>query len=199
MHRLIMNSGAYQQRSDTTAEAQAADPENLLLGRQNRRRLDFEALRDALLAVSGRLDPASGGRPVPLADSPRRTVYAFIDRQNLDGVLRTFDFASPDTSSPRRHSTIVPQQALFLMNSPFAAEQARAPGPAGPRSRRSRPRGADRRPLSAASSPARPRPTRPERGSSSSPRTSRAEPGSSRAWEAYAQVLLLTNEFLFVD
>jgi hypothetical protein len=65
-----------------------------------------------------------GGRPVPLDDSRRRTVYAFIDRQNLDGVLRTFDFASPDTSSPRRYATIVPQQALFLMNSPFVAEQA---------------------------------------------------------------------------
>jgi hypothetical protein len=125
LHRLILNSAVYQQRSDGTPEGLAADPQNLLLWRQNRRRLDFEAMRDALLAVSGRLDATMGGRPVPLADSSRRTVYAFIDRQNLDGVLRTFDFASPDTSSPRRYSTLVPQQALFLMNSPFVAEQAR--------------------------------------------------------------------------
>ncbi|HEX8202050.1 MAG TPA: DUF1553 domain-containing protein, partial [Isosphaeraceae bacterium] len=125
LHRLILNSQAYQRRSDAPPEVLAADPANLLLARQTRRRLDFEAMRDAVLAVSGQLDPTMGGRPVGLADSSRRTVYAFIDRQNLDGVFRTFDFASPDTSSPRRYSTIVPQQALFLMNSPFAADGAR--------------------------------------------------------------------------
>ena len=89
---------------------------------------DFEATRDALLAVSGRLDPTIGGRSVPLTESPfsnRRTVYGFVDRQNLDGVYRTFDFASPDATSARRHVTTVPQQALFLMNNPFVIEQAR--------------------------------------------------------------------------
>ena len=57
--------------------------------------------------------------------SSRRTLYGFIDRQNLDGVYRTFDFAVPDATSPRRFVTTVPQQALFLMNSPFLHEQAR--------------------------------------------------------------------------
>ena len=56
----------------------------------------------------------------------RRTVYGFIDRQNLAGIFRTFDFASPDTTSPQRLRTTVPQQALFMMNSPFVIEQARA-------------------------------------------------------------------------
>jgi len=56
----------------------------------------------------------------------RRTVYGFIDRQNLPGMFRTFDFASPDTHSPQRYATSVPQQALFMMNSPFVIEQARA-------------------------------------------------------------------------
>ena len=58
--------------------------------------------------------------------SKRRAVYGFIDRQNLPGLFRTFDFASPDTHSPQRYTTTVPQQALFMMNSPFVIEQARA-------------------------------------------------------------------------
>jgi hypothetical protein len=53
-------------------------------------------------------------------------VYGFIDRQNLPGVFRTFDFASPDTTSPQRYVTTVPQQALFMMNSPFVLEQTQA-------------------------------------------------------------------------
>src|SRR5205085_4280487 len=55
----------------------------------------------------------------------RRTIYGFIDRQNLPSLFRSFDFASPDAHSPQRYSTTVPQQALFLMNSPFLVEQAR--------------------------------------------------------------------------
>jgi hypothetical protein len=54
----------------------------------------------------------------------RRTVYGFVERQNLPGLFRTFDFASPDTTSPQRFATTVPQQALFLMNSPFVVQQA---------------------------------------------------------------------------
>jgi hypothetical protein len=57
---------------------------------------------------------------------PRRTVYAFVERQNLPGIFRTFDFASPDTTSPQRFYTTVPQQALFLMNSPFVVQQSRS-------------------------------------------------------------------------
>ena len=96
--------------------------------RFNRQRLDFEAMRDSLLAVSGSLDPTIGGPSTPITERPfstRRTVYGFIDRQNLDGLYRTFDFAVPDATSPRRFVTTVPQQALFLMNSPFLHEQAR--------------------------------------------------------------------------
>jgi hypothetical protein len=95
----------------------------------NRQRLDFEAVRDSLLAVAGTLDATVGGLPVDIETEPfsvRRTVYGLIDRQNLPGVFRTFDFSNPDTSSQRRFHTTVPQQALFLMNSPFVVEQARA-------------------------------------------------------------------------
>ena len=103
--------------------------ENNLWSHLNRQRLDFEAVRDTLLAVSGKLDLKIGGLPVDLESEPfsdRRTVYGLIDRQNLPGVFRTFDFANPDTSSQLRFHTTVPQQALFLMNSPFVIEQARS-------------------------------------------------------------------------
>src|SRR5438270_7976500 len=82
-----------------------------------------------MLAVAGRLDVTVGGPAVDLLKEPyvpRRTVYGFIDRQNLPGLYRTFDFASPDTHAPQRYTTTVPQQALFLMNSPFAVQQAKA-------------------------------------------------------------------------
>jgi hypothetical protein len=146
MHRKIMLTAVYQQRSDNRPEGLARDPQNRLLWKFNRRRLDFEATRDALLAVSGRLDPTLGGRSVFLTTAPftgRRTVYGLVDRQNLDGLYRTFDFASPDATSPQRYVTTVPQQALFLMNSPFVIEQSRrlverlesAPADAGARVR----------------------------------------------------------------
>ena len=103
------------------------DPENRLLWRQNRQRLEWEAMHDALLSAAGNLDETIGGRPVQLFTQPypkRRAVYAYIDRQNLPGTLRTFDFASPDLMNPQRSTTSVPQQALYMMNSPFVIAQA---------------------------------------------------------------------------
>src|SRR5262249_41224351 len=127
------------------------DPDNRLLWKWARQRHDFEAMRDSILAASGQLDLTVGGRSVQLSENPtakqkmqaetiintvgdptqetftkRRSVYLFIDRQNLPGTFRNFDFASPDTHSPQRYSTTVPQQALFLMNSPFIIEQVGA-------------------------------------------------------------------------
>jgi mono/diheme cytochrome c family protein len=128
IHRLILLSNTYQQQTSDDPVLLQTDPDNRLLARMNRQRLDFEAMRDSLLAVAGRLDTTLGGRAVELTTTPfstRRTVYGFIDRQNLPGLFRTFDFASPDTSTPQRYATTVPQQALFLMNSPFVIEQAR--------------------------------------------------------------------------
>jgi hypothetical protein len=93
----------------------------------NRKRLDFESMRDTFLALGGTVDLTQGGRPVDLTTEPfttRRTIYGFVERQNLPGLFRTFDFASPDTTSPQRFATTVPQQALFLMNSPFVVQQA---------------------------------------------------------------------------
>ncbi|HEY1342204.1 MAG TPA: PSD1 and planctomycete cytochrome C domain-containing protein, partial [Bryobacteraceae bacterium] len=128
LHRLILLSNTYRQSGSDDPRLLQDDPDNRLLARMNRQRLDFEAMRDSLLAVAGRLDTTMGGRAVELTSAPfsgRRSVYGFIDRQNLPGLFRTFDFASPDTSTPQRYTTTVPQQALFLMNSPFVVEQAR--------------------------------------------------------------------------
>src|SRR6185503_3689864 len=129
LHRWLMLSSAYQQSSAPNPASAKIDPANQLLWHMNRRRLDFESMRDTFLAVAGRLDDRIGGRPVELTSEPfpaRRTVYGFVERQNLPGLFRTFDFASPDTTSPQRFSTSVPQQALFLMNSPFVVGQAQA-------------------------------------------------------------------------
>ena len=124
--RRITRSRTYQQSSRVH---HADDPENRLFGHANVRRLDFEAMRDAMLAVAGNLDPTVGGRAVDITVPPystRRTVYALIDRVNLSDVFSTFDFPSPDQSQPRRPETLVPQQALFSMNDGFIIGQARA-------------------------------------------------------------------------
>jgi hypothetical protein len=125
--RRIVLSSSYRQASDERGDAAGKDPENRLFWRQNRRRLDLEALRDSVLAVSGGLDMSLGGPSVDLNQEPyplRRSVYAFIDRQNLPCLFRTFDFASPDTHSPRRLETTTPQQSLFLMNHPLVMERS---------------------------------------------------------------------------
>jgi hypothetical protein len=94
----------------------------------NRQRLDFESFRDTVLEVSGGLDLNVGGPPVPLFAQPsmrRRTIYGLVDRAQLPVALRAFDFANPEQHAPQRYLTTVPQQALFMMNDPFMAEQAR--------------------------------------------------------------------------
>jgi hypothetical protein len=129
LHKRIMLSATYQQSSAISAAIYKTDPENRWLSHQNRRRLDFEALRDSLIFAAGRLDTTAGGKPIDLFKAPfstRRTVYGLIDRTNLPGTFRVFDVASPDTHSPQRFQTTVPQQALFLLNSPFVQEQSKA-------------------------------------------------------------------------
>ena len=129
LHRLILLSATYQQDSAETPAALAVDAENRLLTYFPRQRLDYEALRDSLLFVAGELDERQGGRPVALHTEPfgtRRSVYGLVDRQFVPGVLRVFDFANPDMHCPQRSATTVPQQSLFLLNSPFVVARARA-------------------------------------------------------------------------
>jgi hypothetical protein len=135
LHRLIVSSEAYQRASagqdpwpdDERARLRRIDPDNRLLASFPLRRLDFEQLRDAQLAVTGELESRIGGSPSGLLEpsNQRRSVYGLVDRQFLPGVLRTFDFANPDLHVAVRHETTVPQQGLFFLNGPFAANRAR--------------------------------------------------------------------------
>jgi len=129
MHRLILTSSTWQQSSQANEAGMGEDPINQWFGRMPRRRLDFESTRDAVLHLAGVLQDPGGG--VPVRQSPQdpdntvRTLYTYVDRENLDDAFRVFDFPSPDISAPHRVQTTVPQQALFLLNSPFILKQAR--------------------------------------------------------------------------
>jgi hypothetical protein len=128
LHRLIMLSSTYQQSSDTNAAFASKDPDNRLLWRANVRRLDFESVRDSMLAFTGKLDTTLGGKPVNLTDEPysnRRSVYGYIDRGDVPELMSQFDFADPEMANSRRTTTVVPSQALFFMNSPMTVDVAR--------------------------------------------------------------------------
>jgi len=142
LHRCIVLSGTYQQRSDPTPELLAADPENRLWGRSSVRRLEAEAIRDALLAVSGQLDDSVGGsllkvknrayffdhtsRDVTDYNIPRRSVYLPIVRNNLYDVFQLLDY--PDAAIPTgdRTTTTIAPQALMLLNSEFVFQISQA-------------------------------------------------------------------------
>lgn len=179
------------------------DPDNKWLAHFPRRRLDLEAMRDFLLACAGRLDLTMGGRPVDAANDPlnrRRTVYGLVDRQNLPDVYRAFDFAIPDQCVERRPRTMVPQQALFALNAPFVLEQARAlaaqPEIAKAKKPAQRVEALFRRVLQR-------EPAKPETEAAlrfvnlvSAEETPR---DGLTPWEQFAQVLLVSNEAMFVD
>ena len=142
MHRLIMNSAAYQQSSEFDATAAEADPDSRLLWRFSRRRLSAEEIRDAMLAVSGELDRTIGGEhPFPAIETwgfsqhmpyygvyptNRRSVYLMQQRLKRHPFLSLFDGADVNVSTSRRELTTVPTQALYLMNSDFVHERARS-------------------------------------------------------------------------
>jgi hypothetical protein len=151
LHKLILLSASWQQSSRNNAKFAEKDPFNHLLWRANLRRLEFEPLRDSILSIGGGLDLTLGGHPVDLtggtrvsqvrgaanaaanlanagirlSTAPRRSVYGYVDRSDLVEVLNTFDFPSPSAPMGKRYETTVPQQALFLMNSPLVIEQVR--------------------------------------------------------------------------
>ena len=142
LHRLILNSSAYLMGSNYDSRSALADPENRLLWRFNRRRLEVEAIRDSVLAVAGELDPAMGGSLLKTPnfgyvtndqsanqaqyDIPRRSIYLPVIRNAVYDVFQAFDFVEPSFPNGKRSSTTVAPQALFLMNSPLVLAQSRA-------------------------------------------------------------------------
>jgi hypothetical protein len=144
MHRLMVTSATYRQSSTPPARTLAADPENTLFSRMFRRRLEGEAVRDALLAVSGRLDHRVGGpsvfpdlppgietrggwtRSASESDRNRRSVYVFVRRNLKYPLFDAFDAPDTNTTCPERNVTVNAPQALMLLNSDLVLDQARA-------------------------------------------------------------------------
>jgi hypothetical protein len=122
LQRLIMLSSVYQESSAGNPAYADKDPDNKLQWRYNLRQLDFEQMHDSILAIAGTIDLTMGGRPVPIGSegfATRRAVYAFIDRRNPAEILTQFNFPNPSVPTGKRFLTQVPQQQLFLMNSPL--------------------------------------------------------------------------------
>jgi len=130
LHREIMLSATYQLSSERDEAMAAADGDNRWLWRMNPRRLEVEALRDAMLFVSGELDPMIGGPSVDdILSSNRRTLYATIrrdSRERADKFLQLFDFPDARVSNNQRAETTVAQQQLFFLNSAFVIARAKA-------------------------------------------------------------------------
>ncbi|MEW6159742.1 MAG: PSD1 and planctomycete cytochrome C domain-containing protein [Verrucomicrobiota bacterium] len=148
LHKLILLSNSYQMSSRTTAAGAEIDPANQWLWRQNLRRLEAESMRDAVLAVCGRLNPAMGGRGFfprlagealagqsrpgldwqicTPAELSRRSVYAFIRRTMLVPMFEAFDYVNTATPLGERPTTTVAPQALMLLNEQFMHDAASA-------------------------------------------------------------------------
>jgi mono/diheme cytochrome c family protein len=144
LHRVIVSSAVYRQSSTVRSECAQIDADNRFLWRMNRRRLEAEAVRDAVLLVTGKLDPRMGGpsdqqfffkddhSPVYDytrfdVDSPasfRRSVYRYLVRSVPDPFMECLDCADPSLLTPRRNATLTAQQALALLNNAFTVRQA---------------------------------------------------------------------------
>lgn len=199
LHRTIMTSAAYQQASAwENKSALAVNPDNRLLWRMNRRRLDIEAWRDALLAVCGNLDLRRGGpsNELTVATNLRRTLYGRIDRSDPDVVLRLFDFPEPSAHAPTRTPTTTALQQLFVLNGPLMTRQS-----------------GELAELLVVQQPATPadivhrayrrlfarEPSETELGLGTKYLTADSATPTRAVVRQYAQVLLGSNEFLFVD
>ncbi|WP_461783458.1 DUF1549 and DUF1553 domain-containing protein [Prosthecobacter sp.] len=188
LHREILNSATWQQ-SSVAAESEKFDPENKLYGRMLRRRLDWEAWRDAILSATGQLDLKMGGPAASISDAKnlRRSLYGASDRQDMDPMLRIHDVPDPGAHNPWRTETITPLQGLFALNSPFMLEQGAILG------RWAMNRSSDEVYARLFGRQPTPREAAVAKAFVSGRETDAA------MWSQYAQALLAGNEMLFVD
>jgi len=121
---LLVTSEAFMAQAAPPTEAAAKDPENKLLSHWTLRRLEAEAIRDAMLSMTGKLERGSSGPSVD-GGTPRRSVYVKVIRNALDPFLTVFDAPVPSSTRGRRDATNIPAQALTLMNSPLVQTWAR--------------------------------------------------------------------------
>jgi len=183
LHREIMLSSVYAESTQSSPATDAADPENRLLSHATRRRLDAEAIRDEILFVSGNMDLTAGDKPAQLdLDNHRRTVYGFISRRKLNPYLSLFDYPVPNATSEARNQTNVPVQRLFFMNSPFVLAESKT---------------LTKQAATIESLYERlfQRPPTPQEKRLAQQFLQQ----SSNNWSQYAQVLMSSNEFLFVN
>ncbi len=200
LHREIMLSAVYQLAAERDEKNFGKDGDNQWFWRMNRRRLDVESWRDAMLAASGKLDAKLGGPTTNLSavDNVRRTVYAKISRHDLNPLLRLFDFPDANITSERRSETTVPQQQLFVLNSPFVIETSKAFA-----ARVQKEGATDAERLQRAFAVAYGRPASGDEsqvfltflgGKDEQPTENRLT-----RWERVAQILIAGNEFMYVD
>ncbi len=129
LHRVIMRSSTYRQSSMPNPTYSSKDGENKYLWHYPLRRMDFESIRDSLVQITGKMDRSIGGKPVNITDEPysyRRSIYGYVDRGGLSDLMMQFDFSDPEMSNSKRATSIVPQQALYFLNSPMVVDAARA-------------------------------------------------------------------------
>jgi hypothetical protein len=190
LHRTVLLSATYRQAS---GRAPAADPDLRLYSRFPRKRLEVEQWRDAMLAVSGDLDLRLGGPAgdLALSSNHRRTLYGLVKRRELSDILRLHDFPDPVTHSPSRVLTTTPLQQLFTLNSPFMQGQSRALAKRLAAERTDAAGRVDRAYRLALGRP----PSVAELALAEQFLAGAGEP----RWAEYLQVLLGSNEFLFLD
>ena len=193
----MLLSAAYAQSSLPGAKAHEVDADNIYLSHSSRRRLEIEAWRDAMLAVTGELDPKLGGPSADLSssDNHRRTLYAKISRHKLDGLLRQFDFPDPNLTADKRTISTVPLQGLFVLNSEFMAKRAEALASRLTRDVKESDDARIRRAFLLLYG----RPAGKDEVAMGVEFLKGTTGAGLSAWAQYAQVLLGANEFLFVD
>src|SRR5262245_10274348 len=189
LHREILLSATYGLSSEFRPVNFNADPENRLLWRANRRRLDIESLRDSLLFVAGTLDTRAGGPPEDWKVSKRRSVYGRISRFLLERTLRLFDFPDPTISAEQRAFTNTPLQRLFFLNSDLVHDVAKSLATRIETTARSDPERIDIAYLLLFGR----QPDDEERRMAAEFLT------GGGTWREYAHVLISTNEFQFLD
>jgi hypothetical protein len=198
LHREILLSATWRQSSLPSSEALHRDPGNQWLSHMNRRRLDFEPWRDAMLQASGVLDLTLGGKSADLEQPGhrRRTIYATVHRHEMSPTMLMHDFPDPNQHSPQRSVTTTALQGLFLLNGPLLAEQSHNlvsrlereyPNLTGDQIDRAYWLLLSRSP------------TEQERTLALSFLEGSIGEEKSNRWLQYAQVLLATNEFLYID
>ena len=128
MHKTILLSRTYRQQSNPHPEMEKVDPENKLWRRMNPRALEFEPFRDSLLTVSERINLSLGGKAqdITRGKTTKRTVYAKIDRKNLPNLFRSFNFPDPTFTAPQRKRSSLTPESLYMLNSPFIVDNAKA-------------------------------------------------------------------------